>query len=291
MLSICVPVYNYDARPLVQTLLRQAAALSEPIEVLVYEDGSHPQQQRVNQPLTELPTVRYRALTENTGRASIRNRMARDAQYAMLVMLDVDSEPNPNYLRNYLSRPTAATVVVGGTSYFEQPPADPDLYLHWHYGRYREALAPARRRPRPYLHFQSNNFRVDRQFFLDHPFPEVHSYGHEDTLWGQLLAPAGTHIEYIDNPVTHLGLDRTEVFLAKQRQAVETLKDLRRAHPTLTTRLTIFADRYPRLSQVTEAFPEEWLLRYLHRTHSLRALDMLKLKWWITGWALAIGYS
>ena len=291
MLSICVPVYNYDARPLVQELLRQAAQLSKAIEILVYEDGSAPAQQRINAPLADLPTVRYLPLAHNTGRASIRNRMAADAQYATLVMLDVDSAPNPNYLRNYLSRPPEATVVVGGTSYPEQPPSNPDLYLHWHYGRYREALAPARRRPRPYLHFQSNNFRVDRRFFLDHPFPEVHSYGHEDTLWGQLLAPAGTRIEYIDNPVTHLGLDTTAVFLAKQRQAVETLKSLRQEHPTLTTRLTIFADRYPRLSQMAELLPEEWLTRYLERSHNLKALDMLKLKWWITGWALAIGYS
>ncbi|CAH0999255.1 hypothetical protein LEM8419_00552 [Neolewinella maritima] len=291
MLSICVPVYNYDARPLVHELLRQADEMSEAVEVLVYEDGSAPEQQCINQSLADLPNVRYVALPENTGRASIRNRMAKDAQYAILVMLDVDGEPNPYLLRNYISRPTEATVVVGGRSYTSEPPDDPALRLHWQYGRYREALAPARFRPRPYLHFQSNNFRVDRQFFLDNPFPEVHSYGHEDTLWGQLLAPAGTRIEYIDNPVLHLGLEPEEVFIAKQRQAVQTLKSLRKAHPTLTTRLTTFADRYPRMSQLAELLPEEMLVRYLMRTRNLKVLDMLKLKWWITGWALAIGYS
>ena len=291
MLSICVPVYNYDARPLVKELLRQAQSLETQVEVLVYEDGSDAAHRATNQALSALPQVRYRALSENTGRASIRNRMAREARHPTLIMLDVDSAPTPTYLANYLEHQPDAEVVVGGTSYFNAAPDDKELALHWHYGRRREVLAPARRRPRPYLHFQSNNFRVDRQFFLDHPFPEVHSYGHEDTLWGQLLAPAGTHIEYIDNPVTHLGLDATEVFINKQRQAVETLKDLRRQYPTLTTRLTTVADRYPRMSQLAELLPERWLLRALKRTHNLRILDLLKLKWWITGWALAIGYS
>ena len=40
MLSICVPVYNYDARPLVAELLRQAESLAAGVEVLVYDDGS-----------------------------------------------------------------------------------------------------------------------------------------------------------------------------------------------------------------------------------------------------------
>lgn len=291
MLSICLPVYNYDARPLVEELLRQAHTLATEVEVLVYEDGSDAAHRALNQPLASRPEVRYHALDENTGRASIRNRMAQDARHATLIMLDVDSQPNDYYLRNYLTYDPTAKVVVGGTSYFDRKPADDDLALHWHYGRRREVLAPARRSPHPYLHFQSNNFRVDRQFFLAHPFPEVHSYGHEDTLWGQLLAPAGTRITYIDNPVTHLGLDSTETFLKKQRQAVETLKELRRRYPTLKTRLTTVADRYPNLTQLVEFIPERWLLRSLKRTHNLRILDLLKLKWWITGWALAISYS
>ena len=216
--------------------------------------------------------------------------MARDAHNETLILIDVDSRPNPNYLRNYLDNPEIV-VVVGGTTYAESPPEDPALRLHWSYGRKREALTPARRSPRPYLHFQSNNFRVDRRFFLDHPFPDVKGYGHEDTLWGQLLAPASTGIAYIDNPVVHLGLDTAETFLHKQHQAVETLKELRKAHPTLTTRLTTFADRYPKMVQLAEFMPEDTLRKYLLRTNNLRALDILKLKWWLTGWALATGYS
>ncbi len=290
MLSICVPVYNYDARPLVLELLRQAEALESGVEVLVYDDGSEEACRAPNREISDLPGVRYVEMPANIGRAGIRNRMARDARNETLILLDVDSHPNPAYLRNYLDDPEIE-VVVGGTKYAETAPEDPALRLHWNYGRKREALPPAHLNPRPYLHFQSNNFRVNRQFFLDHPFPDVKGQGHEDTLWGQLLAPAGTKIAYIDNPVVHLGLDRAEDFLRKQQQAIETLKELRRAHPTLSTRLTKFADRYPQMIQLVELLPERTLRKHLLRTNNLRALDILKLKWWITGWVLAIGYS
>lgn len=292
MFSICIPVYNYDARPLVRELQRQAEQLGggQTVEILLYDDGSMPRFKALNRELHPLSCLNYVEQPVNIGRAKIRNTMARDAHHDTLILLDVDSAPNPTYLSNYLQQPETV-VVVGGTTYADGPPSDPALRLHWHYGRQREAIAPAHRRPRPYLHFQSNNFRVDREFFLSHPFPEVYGYGHEDTLWGQLLAPSSTTIEYIDNPVTHLGLETAERFLVKQRQAVETLKVLRRQHPTLTTKLTKFADRYPTAVQLAEVVPESILISWLLRTHNLRALDLLKLKWWITGWALAIGYS
>ena len=289
MLSICIPVYNFDARPVVRELLRQAEQLSIDVEILVHDDASGHLCQERNRELRDLPNVCYTEQPVNLGRARIRNALAAAATGETLIMIDVDCVPNPNYLLNYQGHPDAL-VVVGGTSYADNPPTDPALRLHWHYGRRRESLAPAHRQPRPYLHFQSNNFRVNRRFFLDHPFKEVKGQGHEDTLWGQLLAPAGTNIEYIDNPVTHLGLETAERFLVKQRQAVETLKQLRREHPTLSTKLTKFADRHPKTVQIAEVFPERLLIRYLLRTHNLRALDLLKLKWWITGWALAIGY-
>lgn len=289
MLSICIPVHNYDARPLVDELLQQATSLTGPIELLVYDGGSHSEWQATNAPLAERPGVRYRSFEESAGRAQLLNRMAADASHPTLIMLDVDSQPNADYLQNYLDYPPDVPVVVGGRAYAATAPADPALRLHWHYGRRREALRLGRRRP--YLHFQSNNFRVGRQFFLDHPFPEMQNYGHEDTLWGQLLAPTSTQIEYIDNPVIHLGLASTDTFIQRQRQAVATLRTLRQQYPTLKTRLTTLADRYPQLSQLAEALPERWLIRYLKRTNNLRALDLLKLKWWIAGQVLATNYS
>lgn len=288
MFSICIPVYNYDARPLVTELQRQVERLQEgTIEILLYDDGSQARYKALNRELKSIPIVRYAEELKNIGWTGIKNKMAAEAHNSTLIFLDVDSMPNGNYLENYLQKPDT-TVIVGGRNYTATPPVDPALHLHWKYGRERETISPAR--SRTYLHFQSSNFRVDREFFLEHPFPVIDGYGHEDTLWGQLLAPTQIDIVYIDNPVTHLGLEATDRFLVKQRQALESLRLLRKQHPTLTTRLTKFVDRYPRMVQLAEMLPEKMLLDYVTRTHNLRALDLLKVKWWVTHSAPAIGY-
>ena len=287
MLSICIPVYNYDARPLVRELSRQAASVAEAIEILVYDDGSDVATRTLHGELDQLAEVRYREMPENIGRSAIRNRMAEDARGDRLLMLDVDCWPGENFLATYLEH-ADSPVVVGGTCYACDPPANPRHYLHWHYGRRRESKAPARRAQPS---FQSSNFLVQRSIMLAHPFPKLTGYGHEDTLWGQLLVPANVPVRYIDNPVTHLGLETDTEFLSKQKEAIESLKRLRKAHPTLRTRLTTFADRYPKFTSLLSYIPEEQLTKYVLEKGSLRALDLLKLKWWMHGYSPAFHYG
>lgn len=286
MLSICIPVYNYDARPLVRELSRQVASVTEEIEILLYDDGSSDATRLLNAELRDLSRVRYVEAPHNIGRSAIRNLMASDASGDRLVMLDVDCWPNDAFIATYLDH-ADGPVVVGGTRYADEPPSDPRLFLHWHYGRRRESKAPARRNSPT---FQSSNFMVRRSIMLAHPFPEVHGYGHEDTLWGQLLVPANISVRYVDNAVTHLGLEPDTEFLSKQREAIESLRKLRKAHPTLRTRLTTFVDRYPKFTALLAYLPEERLRKYVLENGSLRALDLLKLKWWMHGLLPTLNY-
>ena len=286
MLSVCIPVCDHDARPLVHELLRQADTLGTKFEILVYDTGKCPVSQDGNRTVAGLPGVRYRQSPLPTGRGALRNEMAADAVGESLIILDGESWPNPDFLSRYLDQ-LDNHVVVGGTSYSAQPPKNAEYYLHWHYGRRREASAPARRCNR---FFQGNNFLVRREILLRHPYPDLQGDIHEDTLWGQLLVPANITIAYIDNPVTQVGLLSNSEFLERQRQSVNRLRDLQRKYPTLRTRLTTFADRYPRAASLTEFVPERTLKRYVLEKGNLRALDMLKLKWWISGWIPAISY-
>ncbi|MEM9260646.1 MAG: hypothetical protein AAGA62_13425, partial [Bacteroidota bacterium] len=135
-------------------------------------------------------------------------------------------------------------------------------------------------------------------------------YGHEDTLWGQQLAKAGVGILHIDNPVTHLGLETSGVFLEKQHRAIHNLRLLKKQTPHLRTRLIDLAEKYPRLTQLARYLPEKTLLHLLQKNRfawfsptlwlppqrsglgrvggevkkraslSLYLLDLLKLKWW-----------
>ncbi len=280
VLSVCIPAYNYSVLPLVEELARQQWELKEAVEILVYDDASDTGWKVGNRPLRSRTGVRYTELPTNLGRARIRNRMAKDATGSHLLFLDADSRPGPDYLRTYLAARSSG-VVVGGTRYAAVPPADPRFRLHWAYGRQRESIAPALRRPNDYTRFQSNNFMAPRQVMLEHPFPDVTGYGHEDTLWAQLLQPAGVGIAYLDNPVEHLGLEPTERFLHKQQQAVANLRELKRDHPQLRTRLTDFLARYPRLSRMAAHLPEGPLRYGLTRTYRLQLLDLLKIGWYL----------
>ena len=288
MLTVCLPVHNYDVRPLVRELDRQRASLPGAVRILVLDDGSDAATRRTNAALHARPELTYRELGRNLGRAAVRNRLAREAAGDWLLFLDADGQPGPELLANYLRAirdlppgQERDRVFVGGRNYAPAAPPPPH-YLHWYYGTHRESQPPSVRNRRPYAAFHTNNFLAPRGLLLRHPFATEHAgYGHEDTLWGQQLRAHGATVLHLDNPVVHLGLEAHRTFLDKQRAAIRNLAHLRRHHPELRTRLTDFATANPRLAALAARLPEGWLLRQLNGpTPNLRALDLLKLRWW-----------
>lgn len=290
MFSVCIPVYRYDVRALVRELLRQAEALTPSPEILIYDDASPHDRDYGQEELRGIPGITYRELPTNLGRAAIRNAMVRAASTPWVLLLDADGWPAASFLATYqnalknLSAPPAGAVIVGGRSYAPHPPSDARCSLHWHYGRRRESRPVAQREKAGWRGFQSNNFLAPGGLLRQYPFPENHrGYGHEDTYWGQLMERAGYGVVHVDNPVTHLGLEPADVFLHKQREAIENLFVLRKDHPWLQTRLTKFADRRPWLASLAPVVPTSWLTKHLKENPepNLIALDLLKVKWWL----------
>jgi len=225
MLSICIPTYRYDVRPLVTELLRQVAAVQEgPIEILVFDDASPDDGDWGRAALRQTSGIRYEELTTNLGRAAIRNKMARAATQEFLVMMDADGWPNPNFVRRYL-----------------------------------------------------NEVKETKRFPED-----VDGYGHEDTVWGQQFASKQVSLYHEDNPVVHLGLEPNDVFLRKQKQAIENLRLLKNRSSHLRTRLIDLVEILPFLPFLASLFPEKALVSHLTKRArpSLYALDLLKLRWW-----------
>jgi len=294
MLSICIPTYRYDVRPLVTELLRQVAAVQEgPIEILVFDDASPDDGDWGRAALRQTSGIRYEELTTNLGRAAIRNKMARAATQEFLVMMDADGWPNPNFVRRYLNevketkrnlgQSGISVIVTGGRAYAEAPPEDHRLHLHWWYGTRRESRSVEQREVQEWLGFQSNNFMVTRSLLLEYPFPEdVDGYGHEDTVWGQQFASKQVSLYHEDNPVVHLGLEPNDVFLRKQKQAIENLRLLKNRSSHLRTRLIDLVEILPFLPFLASLFPEKALVSHLTKRArpSLYALDLLKLRWW-----------
>jgi glycosyltransferase involved in cell wall biosynthesis len=223
-LSVLIPVFNVDVRPLVYLLHQQCRQLGLTFEIRCYDDGSEPGIQALNAALGDLAHTHYVVLSRHLGRVDIRNLLAREACYPYLLFLDNDSQVlRPDFIRDYVQAAGGAPVLVGGTCYQPQPPATP-YRLHWLYGRTREERPASIRNQHPYQAFYLNNIFLARDLWLRYPLqPLVRDYGHEDSRFGRQLQQAGIPVRHLDNPVLHAGLEPAAVFLRKSRQAIENL--------------------------------------------------------------------
>ncbi|MCC6726469.1 MAG: hypothetical protein IT258_18350, partial [Saprospiraceae bacterium] len=151
---------------------------------------------------------------------------------------------------------------------------------HWYYGRYREQTTAAARSRSPYHGFMTNNFLISKSIFLSILFDEtLRQYGHEDTLFGMKLAERKVPILHIDNPLEHIGLESTEVFLQKTRQGLENLVKLRAEGKPIDTKLTKAFDFLEKwqLSVFLPAFERFLFVKLRNGSLNLRLFDLYKL--------------
>jgi glycosyltransferase involved in cell wall biosynthesis len=244
MLSILIPIFNFDIRPLVADLHGQCEALGVGYEIVCFDDGSTPDFRQKNQELWKRPNVIYREMPQNMGRSAIRNALGRAARFDYLLFMDCDSKVvSPDFIEKYLQYANPYRLVYGGRCYQDTPPDDASLYFHWYYGRYREQRSAAERSRSVYHAFMTNNFLVPKAIFLDILFDEtLRQYGHEDTLFGMELAQRKVLILHIDNPLEHIGLETTEVFLRKTEQGIENLVQLKNEGKRIETKLLVTYD-------------------------------------------------
>lgn len=285
MLSILIPVYNYDVRALVGALTKQCIGAKIRFEILCWDDRSNEDYHLINQQVTQLQGVAYFRLAENVGRSKIRNLLAKSAKYDQLLFLDCDSGLlRDDYIEKYLAATAAAPVVCGGRNYEQSPPSDLRYYFHWKYGSRREVRSASERSEAPHAGFMSNNFMVKKSVLLATPFDEtLVQYGHEDTLWGEELATKGMAILHIDNPIVHLGLDPVDQFIGKTKEALENLVKLQKDGKPVSIRLNKIAQwgkkiGLPRLanslgSQMLSKMESNFSSRY----PSLRLFDLYRL--------------
>ncbi len=239
MLSILIPIYNFDVRLLVFDLYRQCEECATTFEILCFDDCSEKIFREENSELAKLELVNYIELKENIGRSKIRNELVKKAQYEYLLFLDCDSKINHDtYVKNYLDHLDPNTLLYGGRSYSPYPPAAPELFFHWFVGREREQYTVDERNIAPYHSFMTNNFLMPKVLFEQIWFDEnLTQYGHEDTIFGLTLEDKSIAIKHLDNPLEHIGLERTDVFIKKNRQAIENLYYLSQKDDLIETTL------------------------------------------------------
>jgi glycosyltransferase involved in cell wall biosynthesis len=229
MLSILIPTYNYNVLPLVQKLNKLANSENIAFEIIVLDDAS-PDSNSIseNQKINKLEYCSYELLEKNIGRSCMRNLLAKKAKYNWLLFLDADTFPiHDNFISAYLPHLNQEEkVVYGGIRYQEEKPSD-DKLLRWVYGNSREALSAEQRQKEPYLSLLTLNFTISKSVFSKVAFNEsIPNLRHEDTLFSYDLSQKKIKVEHIENPVYHLGLESSEIFMKKSEESVVGLKYL-----------------------------------------------------------------
>jgi len=239
MLSILIPIYNEDVTKLVKDLSYQCNRLKITYEIICFDDGSRQLYKDKNEVLRSVFRVNYVELTENLGRAKIRNWLAKSASFEHLLFLDGDSKLiNKSFVKNYVEHLPSDKILVGGRIYKPKQPKNIKKILHWKYGSLRESLNAAKRQKAGFIHFHSNNFIIPSAIFDKHKFDtEINGYGYEDLVFAQELETAGYEIQHIDNPTRHNKIENVDDFLQKTTEGIGNLHSLYKSGRLKTTRL------------------------------------------------------
>jgi cellulose synthase/poly-beta-1,6-N-acetylglucosamine synthase-like glycosyltransferase len=225
MISICIPVYNFNISPLVNELANQAKSAQIPIEISVIDDCS---QRFKAENRATCEAHRYIELDENIGRSKIRNLFLEHAKYDYLLFLDCDSlVENPLFLANYVAAmKDNPSVVCGGRVYDKIQPGKEQL-LSWKYGIDKESKSAEIRKQAPNKSFMTNNFLVKKSILEDIQFDErITKYGHEDTLFGFSLKQKNIAVTHIENPVLNGDVEENSAFLNKTQEGVINLIEI-----------------------------------------------------------------
>jgi hypothetical protein len=228
MLSVLIPVKNWNPFSLVESLADQLIKSGQPYEILVSDDSDFNRSSEISQQLSPIQGLKYFCRQQPLGRSANRNFLGDQAKYQYSLFIDGDAGmAKENFIQNYLDRLSPDTVLCGGTLYDQQPPENPDCRLRWKYGRSREQSDAGKRQQRPWKSFSTFNFLIPTGIFKGIRFDEsIKGYGHEDTIFGIRLHQSGVQIIHLNNGLIHLGLETSLIYLEKIRESGANLFDL-----------------------------------------------------------------
>ncbi len=216
MISILIPIYNFDCRALIKALHSQVVASGKDCEIIVADDASSECRSEIDE-ISRLPYVRFFQFSENQGRSKIRNFLASKALHQYLLFIDCDAEVcSDRYLQNYIDILKPGICCSGGIAPYPYPVSH-DYALNYIYNKKVET------KYRSTETLTTFNFLIDKSIFDKCQFSEkIIRYGHEDTLIA-IGIREHTQILFIGNSLIHKHLSTNEEFLAKTEAACDSL--------------------------------------------------------------------
>ncbi|UZO80825.1 glycosyltransferase [Aquimarina sp. ERC-38] len=226
MLSILIPVYNYNCVALVKELQKQAVETSIPFEIIVGDDGSN-LFTKENKEINNLKFCTFIENPNNIGRSALRNKLAKLAQYSYLLFLDADTFPvYKTFITNYLKSITPKTEVISGGLQYDKAytPKDHEI-LRYTFGMHREEIPLEVREKKPYATFLSSNFLIAKKLFNTVSFNStIPNLACEDIVFAMDLKKKAIELKHTDNPVFHNGLETNAIFLQKSIDSLRSRK-------------------------------------------------------------------
>lgn len=226
LLSVCIPVYNFDVRGLVSDLKKEIGSNGIDAEIILIDDASDESYKNSHQ-ILQNEVKNFIFLEKNIGRSRIRNLFQKYASGKYLLFLDCDGKiTSKNFLKNYtdfIQKHPETDAIYGGRNVSASAPDD-EHYLRWKFSVERENLPLDFRLNKPYLSFQTNNFVIKKEVFEKVYFnPAFQKYGYEDLLFAMDLKSEKIKIDHIDNPILNNDLETNSIYLGKVGESVESL--------------------------------------------------------------------
>ncbi len=237
MLSILIPVYNYDILPLVEEIHLQATACEIIFEIIIIDDFS-------SQILFDIDKIEAFSNTKitkkknNVGRSAVRNLLAAQACHENLLFIDAGTFPkSKTFIKNY-TKTLENNITIGGMSEEELAPKKP-YKLRWLYTKKREASYDSAKLKKTI--YTSANFLIKKPIIQSYPFDEsIKKYGFEDYIFFNTLKTNSFRLNFINNPVIHDSKEDAHTFILKTEDGLRNLVQLSRKNRALICKIKIW---------------------------------------------------
>ncbi len=224
MISILIPVYNYDVTKLVYEIHKQALKAKIDFEIICIDDLSNDTIISINSVINNLKHTSYILSPINNGISITRQLLVKQSKYKWFLLVDADIElKDKMFISNYLNIiGSGYNFIFGGFDYKKIKPHK-DYLLRWKYGKKCEALDAKTRNKTPYKVTIAANLLAKKANFNTFNFDFINKQYAMDYYFGALLKESNSKILHINNQVYHLGIEKSPKYLRKKEQAVETL--------------------------------------------------------------------
>ena len=265
MLSILIPIYNYNVFPLVSELHKQCLESGIAFEILCQDDASFSVLNVENEKVNTLSHCSFVALTQNIAHRANRNSLVEKSNYEYLLFIDGDSNIiHRDYIKKYLSQLNGFDVVYGGRLHPEKCPSNHQK-LRWKYGKFMEDKLANKRKELPYQSLLFNNTLIKKECFNKVGFDKsLIKYGHDDTQLSFQLSLLSSKVNHIDNQIEHGDIDTNYDYYSKTKESVQNLVYL-----THENKIDVRFNRLYRLYLTLQSFHLAFLMSKMYLIQSL----------------------